>query len=290
MADSEHSRSLKRRHHASAKLEDGVQNWHGSPQYRADSRYLSLTGAPVLSVSADQADEKAFEAAIAALKADVTAAGATVIYDAHVRKLYQQKIFQYVENLRARVRSGQLTWREAAEEANQTRNATMELLRVRSSPAGRSFAEFLKSEGKTLDELLARYTRKLFGDSADFLKLTKGEQEQVYAEVVAAAARSNPRVNMWMRIGSRAGRGLIVLSLAVSVYNVATSDHPLATAEREVTVTGASILGGMGGGALAGLACGPGAPVCVTIGVFVGGFAAAFGVDLVWSKFGSKGR
>jgi hypothetical protein len=91
-----------------------------------------------------------------------------------------------------------------------------------------------------------------------------------------------------LRAGSKAGRGLLVLSLAISVYTIATSDHPLASAEREVTVTGAGILGGMGGGALAGLACGPGAPVCVTIGAFVGGFAAAFGVDFFWSRSKAK--
>jgi hypothetical protein len=39
-----------------------------------------------------------------------------------------------------------------------------------------------------------------------------------------------------------------------------------------------------GGDHLAGLACGPGAPVCVTIGAFVGGAAAAFGVDLFWKN------
>ncbi|WP_323002029.1 hypothetical protein [Denitromonas sp.] len=28
--------------------------------------------------------------------------------------------------------------------------------------------------------------------------------------------------------------------------------------------------------------CGPGAPVCVTVGAFVGGALAAFGVSFVW--------
>ena len=73
--------------------------------------------------------------------------------------------------------------------------------------------------------------------------------------------------------------GIIVLSLAVSVYNVATSDTPVETAGHEGAIIGAGIGGGIAGGALAGLACGPGAPACVTIGAFVGGALAAFGVD-----------
>ena len=44
-------------------------------------------------------------------------------------------------------------------------------------------------------------------------------------------------------------------------------------------MTGGGIAGGVAGGAVAGLACGPGAPVCVTVGAFVGGALAAFGID-----------
>ena len=39
---------------------------------------------------------------------------------------------------------------------------------------------------------------------------------------------------------------------------------------------------GLAGGALAGLACGPGAPVCVTLGAFVAGTLAALGVSTFW--------
>ena len=79
-----------------------------------------------------------------------------------------------------------------------------------------------------------------------------------------------------------AGRGLLVLSLAVSIYQIATAEDRLVAARREVAVTGAGIGGGIAGGALAGLACGPGAPVCVTAGAFVGGVLAACGVSLLW--------
>jgi hypothetical protein len=81
---------------------------------------------------------------------------------------------------------------------------------------------------------------------------------------------------------SRAGRGLIVLSLALSVYTIMTADDKLDATKHEAAVTGAGISGGILGGALAGLACGPGAPVCVTVGAFAGGALAAFGVDFFW--------
>ena len=80
---------------------------------------------------------------------------------------------------------------------------------------------------------------------------------------------------------SHAGRGLLFLSLGLSVYSVATSQNKAATAVKELAITGAGIGGGIAGGALAGLACGPGAPVCVTVGAFVGGALSAFGVSLI---------
>ena len=78
---------------------------------------------------------------------------------------------------------------------------------------------------------------------------------------------------------------MIIFSLAVSVYNVATAEDKAKAAVNEGVVIGGGFAGGAAGGAVAGLACGPGAPVCVTIGVFVGGALGAFGADLAFDFF-----
>ena len=178
--------------------------------------------------------------------------------------------------------SGRITWQQAAEQAQDARNAVMEVIRGRSTPVGRAMAERLKREGKTLNELIARKTTQTFGASAQFSKLSAASQNQVFGEIVKSAGKSNPQVTARMRNLSRAGRGLLVLSLAISVYAVATSDQKVDTLKREGAIAGAGIAGGAAGGALAGLACGPGAPVCVTVGAFIGGAMAAFGVDYFW--------
>lgn len=229
-----------------------------------------------------QNDREAFEEAADALQADVTAAGAMAVNDGHVRELYQRTIKNLVDRLRADAETHRITWADAAQQASDARNNTMELLRSQSSPVGRAMAEQLKAQGKTLNELVARYSIKLFGEDANFDALSAVEKNRVYAAIVEAAGRSNPRVNVMMATVSHVGRGLIILSIAVSVYKVATSDDPWDTAEREAAITGGGIAGGMAGGALAGLACGPGAPVCVTIGAFVGGAAVAIGIDWLW--------
>ncbi|MGF1723099.1 hypothetical protein [Photobacterium nomapromontoriensis] len=75
---------------------------------------------------------------------------------------------------------------------------------------------------------------------------------------------------------------MVVLSIALSVYTVATAENKLNAAGKEVVINGAGIGGGIAGGAIAGFACGPGAPVCVTVGAFVGGLL----LHLVWLWFG----
>jgi hypothetical protein len=228
-------------------------------------------------------DRQAFEEAVRVLRADITTAAAAVTWDANVREQYRRMIAELVHELEGEVRSGHLTWREAAERAAQARNDTMELLRLRSTPAGRAMAEAMKAQGRTLNELIAKRTTELF-PGRDFAALSEAEASEVYAAVVAGAARSRPAVNMMLLRASRAARGLLVLSLAVSVYNIATAEDHWAAARQEAAVTGAGIAGGMAGGALAGLACGPGAPVCVTVGAFIGGAVAAFGVDFAFFR------
>jgi hypothetical protein len=186
------------------------------------------------------------------------------------------------DDLRSQASSGRITWSQAASQAQETRNAIMDIIRSRSTPIGRAMAEQLKREGKTLNELVARKASQLYGPNVNFNHLSSTQQNAVYTEIVKSAGRSNPRVTATMRRLSRAGRGLIVLSIALSVYEVMTADDRAKAAGRELAVTGAGIGGGIAGGALAGLACGPGAPACVTVGAFIGGALAAFGVDSLW--------
>lgn len=84
---------------------------------------------------------------------------------------------------------------------------------------------------------------------------------------------------------SNLGRGLLVVTIGVAVYNIATAEDKIKATGREGVIVGGGFAGGAAGGAMAGLACGPGAPVCVTVGVFVGGALGALGADLAFGWF-----
>lgn len=227
-------------------------------------------------------DRLAFEDAIRSLHAELANAGAHVTVDAHAREIYARQVRRMADELRAAAQAGRITWQQAAEEASEARNLVMRIVRTRTSPVGRAMAQKLKMHGRTLNELVARKTAQRFGPSARFDRLTPPARETVFADIVRSAGKADPEVTAAMRRMSRAGRGLIVVSVGLSIYNIVVAEDKVSATGREFATTGAGIAGGVAGGALAGLACGPGAPVCVTIGAFVGGAIAAIGVDLFW--------
>lgn len=223
-----------------------------------------------------------FEAEIKAFEAQIANAGVHITIDSAARAQYGQLIKALSDDLRGQATSGRITWAQAASKAQEARNAVMQVIRHKSTPVGRAIAESLKKEGRTLNQLVAKKTIELFGPGADFDKLSPTQKNGVYASIVKSAGKSDPVVTTTMRRLSYAGRGLVVLSVALSVYTIAQAEDKTAAAGRELAVTGASITGGIAGGAVAGLACGPGAPICVTVGAFVGGTLAALGVSFMW--------
>ncbi|EHN8924067.1 hypothetical protein Q8V93_003567 [Enterobacter asburiae] len=56
-------------------------------------------------------------------------------------------------------------------------------------------------------------------------------------------------------------------------------DDKVSESGRQIAINGA----GIAGGAMAELMCGPGAPVCVLIGGFVGGALAAWEMGRLWN-------
>lgn len=231
----------------------------------------------------DASERDKFDSAINALQGDVSAVAARLTIDPRLRLEYSRRIKEMSADLRAKATVGVISWEKAAQEAQQTRNLIMEMVRARSTPLGRAMAEQLKSEGKTLNELVAKKAKSLFGSQANFNSLSEVQKNQIYAGIVESAGKSNPQVNMKMMQLSRLGKGLVVLSIAISVYEIYTADDKVSESGRQIAINSAGIAGAAAGGAMAGLMCGPGAPVCVLIGGFVGGALAAWEMGRLWN-------
>ncbi|QKJ88301.1 hypothetical protein PMPD1_3381 [Paramixta manurensis] len=223
-----------------------------------------------------------FESSINALQGDVSAAAARLSVDPRLRLEYSKRIKEMAADLRAKANSGIITWEKAALEAQETRNLVMEIVRTRSTPLGRAMAEKMKTSGKTFNELVANKTVSLFGRQANFVNLSDGQKNRVYASIVESAGRSNARVDLRMRQLSTAGKGLIILSIAISVYEIYNAQDKIAETTKQAVIVSSGVAGGWAGGAVAGLMCGPGAPVCVLISGFVGGALAAWQMGRIW--------
>lgn len=230
----------------------------------------------------NDADQIAFENAIKALEAQLANVGAHLTIDASARAAYANEVKKMADQLRHEAATGKITWANAARQAQETRNLVMMVTRTRSTPIGRSFAQRIKPGGVMLNQLVALHTQRMHGEGALFSSLSSAQKNRIYSAIVVSAGKSNPSVTNAMSRLSYAGKGVLFLSLSLSVYNIAIAEDKSAATAKELATTGASIGGGIAGGALAGLACGPASPLCVTLGAFVGGAASAFSVGFIW--------
>ncbi|MTV39330.1 hypothetical protein [Duganella radicis] len=227
-------------------------------------------------------DQAPFESTMKSLEAQATNVGAHLAIDTKARLIYAQEIKRMSDTLRADVAARRITWAAAARQAQETRNLIMGIMRSRSTPVGRAFAEKVKLKGLSLNQLIALKTVELYGEKANFSRLSSVKQNAIYARIVTSAGNSNTIVNRVMGSLTYAGRGVLFVAIALSLYTIAASSNKMAAFKKELAVNGASVAGGIAGGAVAGLACGPAAPICVTVGAFVGGALAAFGTSYVW--------
>ncbi|WP_162878130.1 hypothetical protein [Trinickia diaoshuihuensis] len=181
--------------------------------------------------------------------------------------------------LQAAIDEGRMSVREATARAVEMRNQIMELTRRKSSPTARAYAMRLKREGRSIADLSEKYARRLYKD--DFSSLSEQRQASVYKEIIQAAGRPDEAVMRLAGQLDRVGRRLLLVSLAVAVYEVAESDDKPREVVRQGALAGAGLVGGWaaGGAAVAMGVCAATAPVCVGAIVFAGGLLAAYGAD-----------
>jgi|SRR5690606_28719327 len=221
--------------------------------------------------------------AIAGFESSVANFGIRFIPDFKVRAEYQLKAKLLSQEILKDVNTGKISSFEGAKTASQLRNVLMDAMRGQSSEIARAYAVSLKTQGKSLPELESKYAKKLFGRSFD--ALSEAQKGKIWKEIVFSSGRPRMEANQLAKTMGRAGRGFIAVTVAISVYNIATAEDKIMASAKEGAVLGGGLLGSVAGGAAAGLACGPGAPVCVTVGVFVGGVMFAVGAEITFDSF-----
>lgn len=203
------------------------------------------------------------------------------IKDGNVRISYQSNIKRMAEAILDEVKAGRMTAKDGVEFSTMMRNKIMMEHRAVTSPQGRAIAEKYKLDGKTLEQLLDKKARDIY--QKGFYILTPDEQNKVYYAVIESSARSSRGVNAKANKLKIMGKVAWVVTAALATHAIMGADNK----KKETVKQGATIGGGVAGGAAAGLMvstiCGPGAPICaiavVLAGSVAGGLLAESVVD-----------
>ncbi|WP_310621603.1 hypothetical protein [Flexibacterium corallicola] len=228
-------------------------------------------------------DNRELERTLHALESAAFNFATRFIGDGKVRLDYQRQTCALSQRIRNEVLAGKITAKQGAHAATSIRNEILKASRFRTSDVGLAFAEAHKKAGRTFDDLLKKYSGEKFGKN--FSSLTKAQQSEVYLELVDSAGRNSPKHTKAAARNLRFGRALVVVSITISVLNIIAAEDKVKATAKEGTVIAGGFGGGAAGGAAAGLLCGPGAPVCVTVGVVVGGVLGALGADYAFEWF-----
>lgn len=246
----------------------------------------SAASTPTSDTKAVQAHGSELETALHLLESESAAFAKTVIVDPAARVEYTNKTKAAVAELIELVRQRKITPHEAACTANAMRNQIMMLARARLSDFGAALSTNMKANGCPLSLLEEKYATKRF--SRTFSSLAQAERDRVWIDIVHAAGRSNPAVNLRVRWFGMAGRIFLVTSLAYAVYNVTTAAVPERQAAKEgVGIAGGAIGGAMGSAAALALVSNPAGWVvgaAMFVCAAVGGVGASELFDYFWPE------
>ena len=231
---------------------------------------------------ASETDHWQLQTALDALQATATNFSAMCINDSKVRVQYMRDISAIATEFQQAVQSGRLSPSEAAAGAQKLRNQILELSRLRSSPTGRAYATQLKKHGRTFAELTEKWAQNLF--KRPFGALSEAQQASVYLEVIKAAGRADQNVAALARTLGKVGQRLLLVSLAIAVYDISMAEDKPHEVARQGALAAAGVAGGwaLGAGAVATGVCVATAPVCVGAAALIGGLLFAFGADLAF--------
>lgn len=167
--------------------------------------------------------------------------------------------------------------------ATEDRNAGYLRNRALMSRTSEEFQTWLSKSGLSFEELIKRYTSKLFGDAKPFRRLSNLEKVQVYEEIIRASGRSHSTTTY---IKGAAGIAFVLFSAGMVVWDIFSSAHPISEGLKQGVLTAAGVAGEMLGelattsmaSAVAGAALvgEEATSLIVAIAGFAGGFAGCF--------------
>ncbi|GAC1327302.1 MAG: hypothetical protein NVS3B11_05400 [Collimonas sp.] len=187
-----------------------------------------------------------------------------------------------ISEIKVKVKNRQISTAEGAKIAQLMRNEILDLSRLRSSSIGRAYAMSIKKGGRSMADLTEKYSMALF--KKPFGALSEVRQSGVYAEIINAAGRPDLRVAALAKMVGKMGKRLLLVSLAIAVYEINEAEDKVRETTRQGTLATAGIVGGsaVGAGAIAAGACAATAPVCVSVAALIGAILFSAGANFTF--------
>jgi hypothetical protein len=235
---------------------------------------VDASGRATGTVCLDSAERVTLDLALEDLAVAGGAFARDVLVSAPQRVVYEGLVREAADGILREVAAGRMTPGEGAAEAYVLRNAIRMSVRADTTPLATAWAE-AAARHRNFAGLMDYNAQELFGRSAN--ELSAAEREAVFVRVIERSGATREAATADAAAWSRAGRALLVVAIAMSVYHVVTAEDMTAALGEEA----AGWLGGMAGwaaGSYAGAVfCGEGAPVCVGVIATLGAVAGDMG-------------
>lgn len=223
-------------------------------------------------------------------------------HDSALRNAYMKAIKKMSHEYLKDVENGKMTVKEAAKEAHALRNDILDQTRKKNSPIALAASQKEKRTAKNLDQFLEYYALKLKDPDKwkklkyqsrqaldDYVKTSNGtrhsyfqslstaDKNKVFYSVVKGSGSSHGTFDKAAKYMKPLGRVIIVISISYAWYEIFSAENKEKEFYKQAATIGSGVAAGAAGGAIVGGVCGPGSPICSTVGVIIGGIAGGYG-------------
>ncbi|XP_074292467.1 uncharacterized protein LOC141619342 [Silene latifolia] len=185
--------------------------------------------------------------------------GMQTVANVHLRNDFLTKVRGHADSLIPRIKElteGSLEpWeieskaKDLIEELSVFKEAMYKSIVKKADSSSRNFSKAIKLSGNSFEDLVSKYQKKLVREKGSefdkpFEQLEDEQKIEVYDEIIKSSGRGTFLENTAYKVADKIGKGLLIFTLAMSAWDIYSSDHKLQTTVKEGAEFGAGWAGG----------------------------------------------
>ncbi|KAK9735903.1 hypothetical protein RND81_04G236700 [Saponaria officinalis] len=185
--------------------------------------------------------------------------GMQTVKNVHLRYDFLTKVRGHADTLIPRINElmdgslhpGEIELRARAlvEELSVFKEAMFKSIIKKADPSSIQFSKSIKLSGYSFEDLVSKYQKKLVREKGleyhkPFELLEDEQKIEVYDEIIKMSGRGSFLENIMYKVADALGKGILIFTLAMSVWDIYSSEHKLQTIVTEASEFGAGYVGG----------------------------------------------